>query len=270
MHLLIVSRSKSDPKGPKEAAERGWVEPEGFWKQSAHSCFAACEEIVSLNETLRSSENTLVTPILLFAVFSAASMLLYLINFPWVDPEVAPRASALYDTCTSYLKSVQGTWKMVATWSSTLSKLAEVHQKFAKEGARAYQSGDLFSEFRTRVLDFGTLSTTQLDTTYPRSSREMYSSVRSEVPEDRAPRMPLHPAPVPQLHPMGPHVRSVPTSQYTNQFDPAEGQMQLQPISDASLAAFMQASNWDFLNDDWLAGIGPITDDGLGLSATDM
>lgn len=245
----MLVRTKSDPKGPKEAAERGWVEPEGFWKRSAHSCFAACEEIVSLNETLKSSENTLITPILLFAVFSAASMLLYLINFPWVDPEVAPRASTLYDTCTSYLKSVQGTWKMVATWNNTLTKLAEVHQKFAKEGARAYQTGDLFSEFRTRVLDFGTLSTTQLDTSYPRSSREMYSSVRSEIP-------PAQPAPVPQLNPVGQKSRNVATSgQYANQFDPAEAQM-LQPLSDASLAAFLQSSNWNFLNDDWLAGIG--------------
>lgn len=191
-------------------------------------------------------------------------MLLYLIEFPWVDPEVAPRARTLYETCTSYLKSVQGTWKMVNTWNGTLSKLVEVHHKWATEGARAYQTGDLFSEFRTRVLDFGTLSTTQLDTSYPRTSREMYSSIRTSAAEERASQPLIHLAPVPQLHPLGHNMRNATTSgQYANQFESIEAQM-LTTINDNNLAAFMQMSNWDFLNDDWLAGLASSNDEGFG------
>lgn len=212
------------------------------------------------------------TPILLFSVFSAASMLAYLVAFPWMDPEISPRARSLYGTCIDYLTSVQNTWKMVANWVDTLTKLAEIHHKFAKDGRAAYQTTDHFADFRTRVLDFGSLtSTTQLDTSYPHSTREMYSSVRTGVSDERnglgtvatqaaaSSQQPLS-STSQQTRPSNAF-----QGQYANQFAPSDIQP-MQSIHEGSLLAFMQGNNWDFLNDDWLGGFGPLDEGALQAS----
>ncbi|CCG83058.1 Putative uncharacterized protein [Taphrina deformans PYCC 5710] len=263
--LLFMHRSylpfaptKQDPKGPREAAERGWQEPEGFWKNSAHTCFDAAERIVSLNETLRSQENTLVTPIALFSLFSAASMLIYLVEFPWMDPIIAPRALDLYKICIDYLKSVQTTWRMVDNWVETLSKLSEVHHRFAKEGRSTQQTTDHFAEYRTRVLDFGSL-TTQLDTSYPRNPREIYSSVRTDVPEDSHASLGASTNSVAQRTKARHETAPITVLPYADHYVPLET-LPIQSIHEGSLLAFMQGNNWDFYNDDWMNNIDAILD----------
>lgn len=250
---LTFAPTKQDPKGPREAAERGWQAPEGFWKRSAHICFDAAERIVSLNESLRSQEHTLVTPIALFCIFSAASMLAYLVEFPWMDPDTAPRAPELYQTCIDYLRSVQSSWPMVDNWVETLVKLAEIHHKFSKDGRSAHQTTDHFADYRTRVLDFGSL-TTQLDSNYPKNSREVYSSVRTHVSDERH----QNPNNAQMGQPAGVRQEAVVTAAlpYADQYIPFEAPT-VHSIHEGSLLAFMQGNNWDFMGDDWLS-VGPM------------
>lgn len=159
---------------------------------------------------------------------------------------------------------------MVSNWVDTLTKLAEIHHKFAKDGRAAYQTTDHFADFRTRVLDFGSLTTTtQLDTSYPHTTREMYSSVRTGVSEERpsllAGVITSSLSSQPQTYTN--NVQQGRSSnafqgQYANQFAPSDAQP-MQSIHEGSLLAFMQGNNWDFLNDDWLGGFGTLDDGNL-------
>lgn len=182
-------------------------------------------------------------------------MLAYLVEFPWMDPIISPRALRLYDICLEYLKSVQASWKMVGSWVDTLAKLSEVHHRFASEGRAAHATTDHFSEFRARVLDFGSINTTQLDVNYPQNPREMYSSVRTRVAGDQNPSS-MGPGTGPPLLPPPPQPPAAErtaqiSSQYSNQYSMPENQP-MQSIHEGSLMAFMQGNSWDFLNDDWL------------------
>lgn len=261
---LTFAPTKQDPKGPREAAERNWVEPPNFWKDSAHTCFESAERIVSLNETLRNQDSTLITPIALFCIFSAASLLAYLIAFPWMDPQISPRAPALYESCFEYLKSVQSAWKMVANWVETLTNLNEVHQKFARDKRASYQTTDHFADFRTRVLDFGSL-TTQIDTSYPQNAREVYSSVRTNATDNSEPLQPTaNYAQVNngQFHQSDTRLDiTVPSQpQLATQFGPMDAQS-MQSIHEGSLLAFMQGHKWDALGEQWFLGIPGSYDD---------
>jgi hypothetical protein len=177
---LTFAPTKQDPKGPREAAERGWVEPQGFWRRSAHTCFAAAEQIIVLNGQLLATNNALTTPFLLFSVFSAASILAYLDAFPWVDLAISPRARTLYDQAFQHLDSVKQKWRMVVNWVDTLTKLFDIHHKFAREGRTAHTTTDFFAEYRSKVLDFGNLHQVPLDLPQQRS-RDEYSNMRGTV-----------------------------------------------------------------------------------------
>ncbi|ORY80855.1 fungal-specific transcription factor domain-domain-containing protein [Protomyces lactucae-debilis] len=177
---LTFAPTKQDPKGPREAADRGWVEPEGFWKRSAHTCFSAAEQIIELNRQLLETGNALTTPFLLFSVFSAANILAYLDAFPWVDPAISPRARTLYELGYHHLDSVKHKWRMVVNWTDTLTKLFEIHHKFAREGRTAHTTTDYFAEYRSKVLDFGNLHQVPMDLPQQRS-RDEYSNMRGTV-----------------------------------------------------------------------------------------
>ena len=229
---LTFAPSRLDPRGPKEAADRGWVEPAGFWRNSATASFIAAEQIIDLNQKLVNTENVLVTPMALFSIFSAGIMMAYLVSFPWMDHEqkVAPRARTLCRIASDYLKSVQSTWRMVANWVETLAKISEVHAKFAQEGRFPSQNEDHFAEYRSKVLDFGHLH--QVQEPYGRDTYN--SSLRTGAQEPQRP--------VGRLETNGNGVS-------------AEAQ-HMQSIHEGALSAFMQGNDWDLLTDDWLSNLG--------------
>ncbi len=194
--LLFLHRSyipfaptRTDPQGPKEATERGWIEPEGFWKKSARICFSASEAILSINTELCASNNSLVTPFALFSIFSASGMLAYLKCFTWMEPLTAVRAPSLFYMSIDYMKSVKSKWRMVQNWIDTLGKLHEVYLRVAREGNEAVSGNGQalplppFTDFERTILDFGSLHTNEAYTSNIRGEvalPERGSSVRRE------------------------------------------------------------------------------------------
>ena len=180
---LTFSPGHQDPKGPPEGTSRGWIEPPGFWRRSAHTCFYSAEQIIMLNRELVKAESPLCVPFALFSIFSACSAMAYLAAFPWMDNDISPRAQALYHEGLGYLESSKSKWKMVTSWVDTAKKLYDVHSRFSREGKLAYETTDHFADFRSRVLDYGTLHDSTISTSYERAaSRGAYTSnVRSQI-----------------------------------------------------------------------------------------
>ena len=247
--LLFMHRSylrfaptKDDPQGPREAGERGWSESKDWWRQSAESCYMAAEQIILINNRLVEEKTALVTPMTLFSIFSSGIMMAYLIAFPWVDVRqtVAPRAKSLFTQAADYLESVQSTWRMVTNWVETLHKMLEVHLKFAKDANLLNSSEDHFAEYRSKVLDFGNLHTTQ-DVYVPVTKNAYSSSIRTDVTT--------------QPRQQGPIVSSSVPDEPSTGFEETP---YIQSIHEGGLIAFMQGHDWDLITDDWLNSIMPI------------
>ncbi|BFZ54269.1 hypothetical protein PYCC9005_001302 [Savitreella phatthalungensis] len=194
-YLTFAPPRGDPPKGPPEGGERGWREPQGFWQKSAHTAFEAAEQIISLNRELVKSESPLCVPFALFSIFSASSVMAYLAAFPWSDPEISPRALQLHREGLGYLEDARGKWKMVSNWIETARKLYDLHTRFSSEGRLAYETTDHFADFRSKVLDYGTLADAGVQ-------RDAYTSnVRSQVGPRMSAQTPRSNSPVPSPRP---------------------------------------------------------------------
>ena len=80
--------------GPTESPLLNKQSPDGWWANYTTTLFDASAQVTAILSELADADISILSPIIGYCAFTAASMNLYLAAFPWVDPASSQRMDA--------------------------------------------------------------------------------------------------------------------------------------------------------------------------------
>jgi hypothetical protein len=117
-YIPFLPTLESEPRGPVDPPLLQAVAPHNWWSRNASELFQAAASITEMLNTLDEVDASLLTPFAGFCAFSAATMNIYVLNFPRMNLNRSANMRNYIDQNIDYMNRFNGIWKMGKGWVS--------------------------------------------------------------------------------------------------------------------------------------------------------
>ena len=121
-YLPFVPEPFINMAGPTESPLLNKQAPDGWWANYTTTLFDASAQVTAILSELADADISILSPIIGYCAFTAASMNLYLAAFPWVDPASSRKtdAAALSQKNLDWLRDFAQVCPLGRQWVSDL------------------------------------------------------------------------------------------------------------------------------------------------------
>ncbi|KAL3426336.1 fungal specific transcription factor domain-containing protein [Phlyctema vagabunda] len=117
------------PRGPIDPPVLSDTAPEAWWENGARDIFDAAASITRILQELEESNALLMTPFTGFCAFSAATMNIYVLNFPAMNLGRSEDAAELLELNISYLQRFKALWPLGEGWYKTIEHTRNLYHR---------------------------------------------------------------------------------------------------------------------------------------------